>query len=428
MKHRMNAVLALLVAMPLLLPAQTRPALGTLHAAVTDPDGVSIAGAGILVSAAASPFSGTTDARGDFTVQLAAGTYVVQVAKPLWMTYQQTVAMRAGEVTETVWHLGKASGFCVVPGNPCTDGPVSLTPIPGASSLQALPRIEGVSHLAVYGQDRAKSQTFYVHDLGATEAEDPEQADATRFFFNPLQYVEVMPMPAEKAAGSRLVHVAFNTSDAEALRRSLAGRGVAVPAEVTAGRDGSRSFSVLDPEGNRIVFVQPPAHPPAVRPNALGTHILHVGFMVDDLARERSFFVDVLGFRPYWHGGGADGNAWTSLQVPDGSDWVELMKVQGPIRDGMAAGTSQRTAGVLDHFSLGIANAEAAVTMLAGQGRLPSGSSDPKLGQDGKWQVNLYDPDGTRAELMEYQPVVPPCCSAFLLPSPVPPASPGAPR
>jgi hypothetical protein len=44
--------------------------------------------------------------------------------------------------------------------------------------------------------------------------------------------------------------------------------------------------------------------------------------------------------------------------------------------------------------------------------------SDPKIGRDGKWQVNLYDPDGIRAELMEFQPAVKPCCSPFLLPSP----------
>jgi hypothetical protein len=35
------------------------------------------------------------------------------------------------------------------------------------------------------------------------------------------------------------------------------------------------------------------------------------------------------------------------------------------------------------------------------------------MGKDGKWQANLYDPDGTRVELMEFQPVMKPCCSPF---------------
>jgi hypothetical protein len=43
----------------------------------------------------------------------------------------------------------------------------------------------------------------------------------------------------------------------------------------------------------------------------------------------------------------------------------------------------------------------------------------PQMGKDGKWQANLYDPDGTRVELMEFQPVTKPCCSAFTAASPV---------
>ena len=42
----------------------------------------------------------------------------------------------------------------------------------------------------------------------------------------------------------------------------------------------------------------------------------------------------------------------------------------------------------------------------------------PQMGLDGKWQANLYDPDGTRVELMEFQPSVKPCCSTFTAASP----------
>ncbi len=44
----------------------------------------------------------------------------------------------------------------------------------------------------------------------------------------------------------------------------------------------------------------------------------------------------------------------------------------------------------------------------------------PKIGRDGKWQLNLYDPDGTRVELMEFTPVEKPCCSEFTRPHPKP--------
>jgi len=53
---------------------------------------------------------------------------------------------------------------------------------------------------------------------------------------------------------------------------------------------------------------------------------------------------------------------------------------------------------------------------LAFSGALPCAMA--QMGKDGKWQANFYDPDGTRVELMEFQPVMAPCCSAFTAESP----------
>ena len=36
-----------------------------------------------------------------------------------------------------------------------------------------------------------------------------------------------------------------------------------------------------------------------------------------------------------------------------------------------------------------------------------------QMGRDGKWQLNLYDPDQTRIELMEFTPTGKTCCSEF---------------
>ncbi len=61
---------------------------------------------------------------------------------------------------------------------------------------------------------------------------------------------------------------------------------------------------------------------------------------------------------------------------------------------------------------------EQAANLLYGEKRLSGRASGPQMGRDGKWQFNMYDPDGIRAELMEFQPSIKPCCSPFLLPSP----------
>src|SRR6185312_11330209 len=81
---------------------------------------------------------------------------------------------------------------------------------------------------------------------------------------------------------------------------------------------------------------------------------------------------------------------------------------------------SQRQSGVLDHLSIGVTNMEKAVTTLSQGDRLDNPHTPMQIGRDGKWQFNLYDPDGTRLELMEFSPVQKPCCSPFTAPNPSP--------
>jgi hypothetical protein len=47
-------------------------------------------------------------------------------------------------------------------------------------------------------------------------------------------------------------------------------------------------------------------------------------------------------------------------------------------------------------------------------------TEEPKIGRDGKRQLNLYDPDMTRVELMEFTPTEKPCCSEYTGPHPKP--------
>lgn len=276
------------------------------------------------------------------------------------------------------------------------------------------PPITGVSHIAVYGADAVKSERFYVHDLGGHKGPDAEQSRGVRYYFSPTQFIEVLPLPQGSKSINRLDHVAFTTSNAEGLRGYLAAKKLTVPMQVDRGSDGSQWFAVLDPEGNKIEFVQPPDKPAAVPTNALSSHIIHVGFIVHNRALEDGFFRSVLGFRPYWFGGMRDDTpTWISQQVPDGTDWLEYMIVGTPEGRGIPATLSAADLGVLDHFSLGVANAEAAYTLLWNGDRLNGQSNLPKIGRDAKWQLNLIDPDGTRAEIMELHAVGMPCCSPF---------------
>ena len=287
--------------------------------------------------------------------------------------------------------------------------------LPGAAlaATPVRPPITGVSHISLYAADAAKTDAFYTHDLGAMKGPDPENPAGVRYYFAPTQFVEILPLPAQHGI-NRLDHVAFATADAAALRVYLKAHKIKVPRHVSKGGDGSAWFDVLDPEGIKVEFVQAPPNPPKVPVNPLSNHIIHFGFIIHNRALEDTFYRDVLGFRPYWFGGMTDDKAsWVSQQVPDGTDWIEYMVAGKPDGRGIPPDMSQATAGVLNHFSLGIVNAEAAYTLLWNGDRLEGQDNVPKIGRDAKWQLNLIDPDGTRAELMEFHAIGKPCCSPF---------------
>jgi catechol 2,3-dioxygenase-like lactoylglutathione lyase family enzyme len=283
-----------------------------------------------------------------------------------------------------------------------------------AHAAETRPSITGVSHIAVYTSAPDRTERFYVHDLGGVKGQDPENPQGVRYYFARTQFVEVLPLPAGPASINRLDHVAFVTTDAEALRKYLGGKQIAVPKQLAQGRDGSRWFDVTDPEGNKIEFVQPSAQAAEVAANPLSSHIIHVGFIVHDRAREDGFFRTLLGFKPYWFGGMKDDHpTWISQQVPDGTDWLEYMIVGTPDTKGIPPTMSHADLGVLNHFSLGVPNVEAAYTLLWNGDRLEGQTNTPKIGRDAKWQLNLIDPDGTRAEIMELHAIGKPCCSPF---------------
>ncbi|MGH9605670.1 MAG: VOC family protein [Terracidiphilus sp.] len=286
----------------------------------------------------------------------------------------------------------------------------------------ARPLITGISHIAVFTSEPAAAEHFYREILGAAKLPDPEDPKGVRYAFNATQFVEVLPLPAG-AGIDRLDHIAWDTTSAEGMRRYLAAKGWKTPAGVKTGADGSRWFTVLDPEGNKVQFVQPPRHPqPVDAPAAIGNRIIHCGMMVHSRAAEDAFYRDLLGFRPYWYGGMAPGKLdWVSQQVPDGHDWLEYMLTSGPSGSGIPANMTQRALGVLDHFSIGEASVPDAYKRLEAGNRL-TGRHDqgPKIGRDGKYQFNLYDPGGIRVELMNFHATDKPCCSPFTAADPTP--------
>jgi catechol 2,3-dioxygenase-like lactoylglutathione lyase family enzyme len=272
----------------------------------------------------------------------------------------------------------------------------------GALAAQpARPPIVGIAHFALKTSDLEKARAFYGKELGLPEAFTA--GGAVWFQVNLHQYVEVRPGLKEPGE-DRLVHIAFETTDVRRLRAYLAAKGVAAPA-VAPLEDGNPGFAVRDPEGHEIVFVQYAGkgrRKPVAAPR-ISERIIHAGMTFQDRAAANRFYRDILGFEETWYGGRNDTTTdWVDMRVPEGKDWLEYMlNVHNP---------SPRTLGVMHHFGLG------APSVAAAEERLVQGgftTEKPKIGRDGKWQLNLYDPDLTRVELMEPKPVETPCCSAM---------------
>jgi catechol 2,3-dioxygenase-like lactoylglutathione lyase family enzyme len=286
------------------------------------------------------------------------------------------------------------------------------------------PKILGISHIAVYATDPIRTADFYERIVGCEKIADFEDHPGVRYAFNPFQYVEVMPLPST-AGVDRLDHIAFRTNDVEAMRRYLQAHNVPTPNQISVGRGPGKIkwLEVKDFEGNHVQFIEESKSstvpPMAQDPSLVGHHIIHLGMAIRDRSEADQFYRDVLGFKLYWHGGADETKTdWVAMQVPDGTDWLEYMLTSGVSGSGIPYHISQNALGVLNHLSVGVPNIAAAVAALKSENRVGPRGSGPRIGRDGKWQFNDYDPDGTRLEYMEFTPVQEPCCSPYTGPHP----------
>ncbi len=290
-----------------------------------------------------------------------------------------------------------------------------LAAVAGAGWGQAVtrPAITGFAYVEFYESDVPAAKSFFAERLGLPATDGAN--GVTSFAVGLKQHIAIAPLPSPTPA-SRLARVGFLTPDVHAMQRYLLSKQVAVE---TAGANEIR---LRDPEGNAIAFVsesrtaqeRPTKMLAAGTPGAASSRrIIHAGWGVRSAAAEDAFYREVLGFRPYWHGGPKDDGRveWSSLQVPEGTDWIEYMLAYSP-SDG------QRQLGVLNHVSLGVKDINDATVQLTANGWTDASTRKVQMGRDGKMQLNVFDPDQSRVEFMEFQPRTKPCCSAFTAASP----------
>jgi lactoylglutathione lyase len=293
------------------------------------------------------------------------------------------------------------------------------------------PRITGISHAAFYVTDMAKARAFYEDFLGfqspfSIPRKDPKE-QLVWIKINDRQTVELFPGSEVSPDTDRLYHIALETDDAEGMRLYLQSKGVTVPPKTAIGKIGNKNYFVKDPNGNTVEIVEYLADGWTMREKGkfmsdrrISTRLSHVGVMVGQLEASMKFYGEILGFTEIWRGGAGATLSWVNLRVPDGEDYVEFMLYgKPPTRDVLLT---------KHHICLEVEDVAQAGAILASR-TLPEGCKPPdtmKTGVNGKRQINYFDPDGTRVEIMEPRTFdgkpVPP--SAAPPPPPLPPYRP----
>jgi len=276
-------------------------------------------------------------------------------------------------------------------------------------SAQDRPKVLGVAHLAVYVKDLAKTRQFYEELLGFAEPFTLPNKDktATRIVFikvNDQQYFEIFN---EKDRGEgQLNHISFYVDSADRAYAFFKAHGIAVlgdKGQVPKGQTGNKNFNVKDPDGHivEIVEYQPDSWTAReagkfMPPTRISDHMMHVGVLVGDLDKSMAFYHGLLGFTEFWRGSGSPKSlSWVNMRVPEGDDYLELM-LYAKIPEPDARGTK-------NHASLTIPDADKALEELKRRAAKIGYTREIVIqtGVNRKRQINLYDPDGTRIELME---------------------------
>ena len=267
------------------------------------------------------------------------------------------------------------------------------------------PRVLGLAHIALFVSDLQQARAFYEDFLGYQESyvlKGDDGSDRIVFIkINDQQYIELFA-ESPKHDGY-LNHISFLTDSAARMRDYLASRGIKVPDKVAKGRIGNLNFNIVDPDGHTVEIVQYEPDSWTMReqgrfmPNTrISTQMAHAGILVGKLERAMKFYRDVLGFEELWRGSSSGTElSWVNMRVPEGIDYVEFMLYSQP--------PDAQQIGVKHHICLFVPDLKRAVATLESRPAFKNYSRTIviNVGRNGRRQANLFDPDGTRIELME---------------------------
>ncbi|MDF2193469.1 VOC family protein [Paraflavitalea sp. CAU 1676] len=278
---------------------------------------------------------------------------------------------------------------------------LAYAPIISHAQQPERPSILGIALVELQVSDIKKAKTFYEGLLGyrCTPVKKEGRGEAFSIQVNHRQTIRIYGGLPE-GQDERLLTTGFQTTDAEAMRAYLKAKGIVVPAKLTS-EAGTLSFTIQDPDGHPTQFIQRNNEKPAATVqnhggSPISDRILHVGLTIGDPATANSFYETILGFSEIWRGGANDSvTHWINMRLPESTDYIEYMLL-------LNRKPNRQQLGSLHHIALLTPDMQKSLDSLQDRAsRLGFKIAAPRIGRNNRWQLNLYDPDGTRIELME---------------------------
>lgn len=268
--------------------------------------------------------------------------------------------------------------------------------------------IAGLAGITFRVSDLDKARRYYQGVLGFAEAfalKDGAGRTASVFFkINDDQYVEVVP-GLQPGSMDRQVRVVFQSTNLKRLHEIYSGKGLN-PSAITNGPDGNPVFRIIGPDRATLDFVeyvpgsqQVKARGKFLDARRLSTHLWHVGIYTKDRDSVMPFYQDKLGFA---RGRDLPGTRGEYIETPSSDRNTETkFPPLDPNNPATRAQYEREVMGAVQHLAIEVTNMKAVRDAAQERGGFTDLQVRAHVGNNRHWLMHLFDPDGSRTEVME---------------------------
>ncbi|MFH0841294.1 MAG: VOC family protein [Bacteroidota bacterium] len=257
------------------------------------------------------------------------------------------------------------------------------------------PAIWGIAKITFSVSDFETARSYYGKFLGFQEcfSYQSDYGMVISFKVNDRQFLEFVQNKSE-GEKPRMLSVSFETDNEDEMRRYLGSKSIDIPASVTADGAGNDVFSVSDPSGNRIEFIEFKAsslHKKSagkfMPDTRISRRIHHAGFFSEKILVNDPFYVGALNFRVIWKYPD-DQSVEPSLlylAIPECTENIELLS-----SGGMST----------NHPCFLVDDMQETIYTLK-ERRENEILNSPAVGRGNRWLLNITDQDKIKVEFTE---------------------------